>query len=248
MNLVIAKQSKRPDWKHWKRLGSVKLKDAILLSLDICPIWYKDYIIDNYQRADNPDDPSCLTQSEVNSLLDVLNYTESEYSIRLQVVQSWAFKQDWFIEKKDFTSKDINENMLVDLKKFFHAAFNQMDFCNEYDEIPTDMRTIQGEQYASESKTKHTPITKERNQNLDDEHFRYKMPLQEETILKIIKDLGCNPLNITPYRQGQKTSHGKSQVRDKALEMKHVFINEKVFNSAWQRLLTEGKIANKAST
>jgi hypothetical protein len=143
MNLVIAKQSKRPDWKHWKRLGSVKLKDAILLSLDICPIWYENYIIDNYQRADNPVYPSRLSQSEVNSLLNVLNYTESEYSIRLQVVQSWAFKQDWFIEKKDFTSKDINENMLVDLKKFFHASFNQMDFNNDYDEIPLDLKGMQ---------------------------------------------------------------------------------------------------------
>ena len=78
MNFDISMHSERPNWRHWKRLGSVSLKEAILLSLDICPIWYENYIIDNYQRADNRDYPSRLSQSEMDSLLHVLNYTNSE--------------------------------------------------------------------------------------------------------------------------------------------------------------------------
>ena len=139
MNFDISMHCTQPDWLHWRRLGSITLKEAILLSLDICPDWYDGYIVHHVHNLDNVDYPSRLTESEEKSVFKVFDYIESEYSTRLQVVQSWAFNQDWIIEKKDFTPKDINENMLVDLKKFFQASFNQMGFCNEYDEIPSDL-------------------------------------------------------------------------------------------------------------
>ncbi len=207
MNLVIAKQSKRPDWKHWKRLGSVKLKDAILLSLDICPIWYENYIIDNYQRADNPDYPSCLTQSEVNSLLNVLNYTESEYSIRLQVVQSWAFKQDWFIEKKDFTPKDINENMLVDLKKFFQAAFNQMGFSNECDEIPSDLKEVQeSKKVVIERLTQKDWVIKA--QEFGDEFMKVNTKITLDELTQLVFDRFINEKIQSAHSGGKDVSLG----------------------------------------
>lgn len=144
MNFDISFQSERPDWNHWTRMGSVTLRDAILLTLDVCPHWYEYYIANRVYMLDSGACSSSLSEGEDYSTYKVFDYIEKEYSIRLQVVQSWAFNQNWFIDKKDFTQKEINGKVLVDLKNFFLAAFNQMKFSNEYDDIPSNLYVAVG--------------------------------------------------------------------------------------------------------
>jgi len=139
MNFDISMHSERPDWKHWTRLGSVSLKQAIFLSLDVCPTWYEDYIIYYRQTHDDVDYRPKYEDYEIDSIIKVFNYIEPEFSNRLQVVKSWAYQQDWILDKRFFTPEEINEDTLVDLKKFFLSASTLMGFENEYDEIPSDL-------------------------------------------------------------------------------------------------------------
>ena len=163
MNFDISKQSKRPDWKHWTRLGSVSLRESIFLSLDVCPIWYENTIINYRQKHDSEDYRPKLKKSEIDLIVKVFNYIEPEFSTRLQVAKSWTYKQDWVLDKGDFTAEEINEGTLVDLKKFFLAAFTQMQFKNEYDEIPSDLYvTLEQKDVVSQKLSRKDWISKAR--------------------------------------------------------------------------------------
>lgn len=152
MNFDISMHSKRPNWEHWTRLGSVTLNQAILLSLDVCPIWYKDYIIHYRHTHDSKDYRPNYEDDEIDSIIKVDNYIETEFSNRLQVVKSWVFEQDWILDKGYFTPEEINKDTQVDLKKFFLSAFTLMRFDNEYDEIPADLNMTVGREDNPNSK------------------------------------------------------------------------------------------------
>lgn len=145
MNFEYSMLSERPNWKYWRNLGSVKLEQAILLSLDICPIWYKDVIIYYRQMSCFEDYFRNLDENESQIRVDVFKYVEPKLTYRLHIVKSWAFKQDWVLDSKVFIPNEINEDTLVDLKRFFQAAFNQMGFENDYDKIPSDLYLIKKE-------------------------------------------------------------------------------------------------------
>lgn len=67
---------------------------------------------------------------------------------------------------------------------------------------------------------------------------------RQETILKMLVDLGYDPLKLPPRRQGQ-TRWVKAEVRDK-VRQEHL-CSEKTFDTAWGKLRSDGKIAEAGS-
>ena len=220
---------KEIDWEHWLCHHHLRKCDVALLTLNLNP---EQFGLIYYPEKDLP----FLTAVWKCRFIDGYDWdisNQEEFEKQLAYIENNKFND---VYPYAYDSDDLDE---VNFPMFLNWAINHPFFkCSE---------TLKN-MWLSKSKTEHIPIAKERNQNLDDEYFRYKMPEQEEVILKIIEDLGYDPLKITPYSPSQKTLHCKGQVKKKALENKHLFKNDKVFNDAWQRLLTQGKIANKVST
>ena len=143
MKIEIWLQSSQPDWKVWKKLGSVNLKEAIYLSMDVCPSWYLNnilYTVDNYYDMSEYRKP--VSDEEFDNIKDVYESIEDEYSDRLKIAKSWAAQQDWVIGLKPNSPDDISESSYVDLRKFLKFAFINMQFENETDSIPLELRGI----------------------------------------------------------------------------------------------------------
>ena len=66
---------------------------------------------------------------------------------------------------------------------------------------------------------------------------------QDAAILKKLNELGHKPERLPKGRNGSRTV--KADVRDEVLKLKDVFISEKTFDTAWQRLRTAGQIVNE---
>ena len=139
MKNKIWSQSVRPKWKMWKKFGSVTLKDAIYLSMDVCPSWYENNILDivdhyygtsEYHRS--------VSDEEFEDIKDVYESIGDEYIHRLKITKSWTTQQDWVIGLQPNLPDDIKESTYVDLKKFLKFAFITMGFENEQDLIPLE--------------------------------------------------------------------------------------------------------------
>lgn len=144
MKIEIWLQSSQPDWRMWKKLGSVSLREAIYLSMDICPSWYQDnilYTVNNYY--DISEYAKQVSDEEFEDIKDVYESIDDEYSNRLKIAKSWATQQDWVIGSKPNSPDEISESTYVDLRKFLKFAFVTMQFENETDSIPLELRGIE---------------------------------------------------------------------------------------------------------
>lgn len=144
MKIEIWLQSSQPKWKTWKKLGSVSLKEAIYLSMDVSPSWYADSILDiveNYYGTSEYH--RSVSDEEFEDIRDVYESIEDEYSSRLKIAKSWATQQDWVIGSQPNSPDDISESTYVDLRKFLKFAFCTMQFENETDSIPIELRGIE---------------------------------------------------------------------------------------------------------
>lgn len=144
MKIEIWLQTSQPDWKEWKKLGSVSLKEAIYLSMDVCPSWYLNnilYTVDNYYDTSEYRKP--VSDEEFHDIKDIYESIESEFSNRLKIARSWAAQQDWVIGSESNLPDDIGESTYVDLRKFLKFAFISMQFENETDSIPPELRGVE---------------------------------------------------------------------------------------------------------
>jgi hypothetical protein len=144
MKIEIWLQSSQPDWKVWKKLGSVSLKEAIYLSMDVCPSWYLNnilYTVNNYY--DMSEYRKSISDEEFGDIKDVYESIEGEYSDRLKIAKSWAVQQDWVIGSEPNSPNDISESTYVDLRKFLKFAFVNMQYENETDSIPLELRGVE---------------------------------------------------------------------------------------------------------
>ena len=62
-----------------------------------------------------------------------------------------------------------------------------------------------------------------------------RAPVQDEAILRIIAELGYDPLNLPPFRRGAHGESVKTQIRAEALKNRSLF-SEDSFQKAWERL------------
>ena len=74
-----------------------------------------------------------------------------------------------------------------------------------------------------------------------------RQPLQEELILELICDMGHDPMNLPPYKVGIHGESIKIKIRSEALKNKTVFTSASVFESAWTRLSTQGRIKHPSA-
>ena len=150
-------QSTQPDWKKWKKLGSLKLREAIFLSMDICPIWYQDDVlarINNFNDQSEYRHQDLLENIEVRK--EIYEAVEAEFSERLKIVKSWFAKQDWIVGDQPLVPDGITTDSYVDLEKFIPFAFSRMGFKNEIDGIPEFGSSINSDNLASASEGKKT--------------------------------------------------------------------------------------------
>ena len=69
-----------------------------------------------------------------------------------------------------------------------------------------------------------------------------KFQLQEESILKALEELGRAATALPPYPPGKRAD--KTDIRDALLKGRDdLFTSRKTFNSAWDRLMAEGRVA-----
>jgi len=143
MKFEIWIHSVQPDWNELVKLGSVSLREAIYLSMDISPSWYEEKIlntVENYYDTSEYRRP--VSDKEFNDIKLVYEEIDREYADRIRIAKSWFSKQDWVIGKTPLSPDDINEKIYVDLPNFIKFAFTIMRFDNECDFIPNPMKGI----------------------------------------------------------------------------------------------------------
>ena len=134
----------QPDWNELVKLGSVSLREAIYLSMDISPSWYEEKIlntVENYYGSSEY--RTAVSDKEFNDIKLVYEEIDREYADRIRIAKSWFSKQDWVIGATPLSPDDINEKIYVDLPNFIKFAFTIMRFDNECDFIPNTMKGIQ---------------------------------------------------------------------------------------------------------
>lgn len=144
MKFEIWIQCVQPDWDEWSKLGSVKLKEAIYLSMDISPSWYEGAIlgaVENYFDESEYRRPA--TDKDIKEIKQLYEEIEQEYAERLKISKSWFFQQDWAIGSSVSSPEDIHGNTYVDLMKFIRSAFMTMKFENECDFITNSMKGME---------------------------------------------------------------------------------------------------------
>ncbi len=137
MNIEIWIQSRQPKWREWQKLDAIPIKDAIFLSMDVCPRWYEEVVltaISNFfdsseYRPTNADD-------QYDDYKHIYEVIEHEFQERLRIAQSWVAKQNWVIGSKPNTPDEIGPTTYVDLKEFLRFSFVTMGYENQCDSIP----------------------------------------------------------------------------------------------------------------
>jgi hypothetical protein len=128
VELEISLQVKNPIWGSWESLSAVKLREAILLSLDVCPIWYEDYIVGNVQllNSDIGEYKPDLPDYEIRSICEVYDAVESEILNQLKIIKSWFHKSSWLIGEKPLSPEHISLSSNIDLRAFIKSAINEI--------------------------------------------------------------------------------------------------------------------------
>lgn len=131
MDPAIEILSKQPNWKEWKKFGSIKLKQALILSMNICPNWYEDCVEDGIRNLlDNSEYHRPGTDEEMSYLEEIHSAVEEELMLRKKITCSWFAKQDWIIGAQPSSPDAVTLDTLIDLQKFMPFAFNDMGFVN----------------------------------------------------------------------------------------------------------------------
>lgn len=141
MNVELWIQSKQPKWSEWQKLGAIPIKDAIFLSMDICPRWYEEVVlaaIRNY--SDDSEYRRCNADDEYEDYKHIFEAIEYELQERFRIAQSWVAKQKWVIGSKPNTPDEIELTSYVDLKEFLKFSFLTMGYKNEHDSIPIEIK------------------------------------------------------------------------------------------------------------
>jgi hypothetical protein len=107
---------KRPDWEYWGKMRDLSLRDALVLSLNLCPHSY------------NHENKSGRARKFAK-----------RYFINLQIVRSNIYSSDWVVGricKKEF---DIDTSFTtVDFPKFCKWAFDVVKFAD----LPDQMKNL----------------------------------------------------------------------------------------------------------
>lgn len=112
-----------PDWNHWGRLKTVSLRDALVLTIGLCPHKY------NHENI------------ESTELLYAHKYWDN-----LQIAKNHIYESDWVvgkIVKKDF-DVDVSQTH-VNLEKFCKWALQDVQLT----ELPTEMEILGGAQFSA---------------------------------------------------------------------------------------------------
>ena len=105
-----------PDWNHWGRLKTVALRDALVLSIGLCPNKY------NHENTNTTE----------------LFYAQ-KYWDNLQIAKNHVYENDWVIGKVAKEDFDVDvANTSVELDKFCVWAANIV----ELNELPSEMVII----------------------------------------------------------------------------------------------------------
>lgn len=112
-----------PDWNHWGRLKTVSLRDALVLTIGLCPYKY------NHENTDSVE----------------LLYAQ-KYWDNLQIAKNHIYESDWVVgrpAKKDF---DVDASQThVNLEKFCKWALQDVQLT----ELPTEMEILGGAQFSA---------------------------------------------------------------------------------------------------
>lgn len=118
--------------------------EAILLTMDICPNWYRDVALDTVENYyGNSKYHRSVSEKEFEWIKEVVDFVDAELDRRLKISKSWVTQQNWILETGVTSPADISLDTLVDHGKFLKFAFEKMGFENECDFIPDDLKGIE---------------------------------------------------------------------------------------------------------
>jgi len=114
-----------PDWDHWGRLKTVSLRDALVLSVNLCP--------DRYNHKNS-------------------NEVEFEYARKYwqnsQIAKNHVYDAEWLVGKVVREDADIDLRLTnVDLCKFSYWALN----VGQISELPTEMEILGGLEFSPDN-------------------------------------------------------------------------------------------------
>ena len=110
---------KSPDWEYWSRMRDVTLRDALVLSLNLCPNVYN-----HEQDSDEAKDSA------------------QKYWNNLQIAKSHIFVSDWVVGRVSKVEFDIDTIFTtVDFPKFCRWAVTDVQLVD----LPQEMRILGGE-------------------------------------------------------------------------------------------------------
>ena len=114
-----------PDWDHWGRLKTVSLRDALVLSVNLCPDRY------NHENSDEIE----------------FGYAR-KYWQNSQIAKNHVYDAEWLVGKVAREDSDIDLRLTnVDLCKFSYWALNVA----QISELPTEMEILGGLEFSSDN-------------------------------------------------------------------------------------------------
>ena len=114
-----------PDWDHWGRLKTVSLRDALVLSVNLCP--------DRYNHENS---------NEIE-----FGYAR-KYWQNSQIAKNHVYDAEWLVGKVAREDSDIDLRLTnVDLCKFSYWALNVAHIS----ELPTEMEILGGLEFSSDN-------------------------------------------------------------------------------------------------
>lgn len=107
---------KSPDWEYWGRMRDVTLRDALVLSLNLCPNAYNH---ENKSRK--------------------AKKFAKQYQANLQIVKSHIYGSDWLVGRVSKTEFDVDTAFTtVDFPKFCRWAFEDVELVG----LPEQMKRL----------------------------------------------------------------------------------------------------------
>ena len=206
-NELIWFSSKQPNWKLWERMNAVLLRQALLLSMDVCPTWYQDVVLSAVKDYHETSEYRFSDANEAyERIKEVYEGVEQEFTERLKVSQSWAAQQDWIIGSNPLLPNEVREEIYVDLIKFLKFAFDTMGFNNRIDNIPNSIKpqksqiklpiSLSSKEWKSKAKLYASEFLQQQNN------------LTLEAVSNLIFNRFKKELILTSYSSGREISVG----------------------------------------
>ncbi len=210
-NLLRKAIMKKPIWSDWEHIPVVSLFEICALSLNIAPASLTRELVTTSKRD----------EIRIHGFVD--DKTHEAFYKRCKVLYANLDIDRFFtlpsgVQNKHADSNIISIDARVSVSEFIRWAVMEVGW-----EIPEELKRL------SKEKTKASPQPIKRS----------KMREQEELILKVLKDLGYDPLNL-PKASGA-ISGAKYKVRNQ-LGSEHPFESMTSFDTTWERLRKDGCI------